>query len=498
MATFNIICPHCGGQLEVQDEWAGSESTCPLCSKVFTVPRRENLPQVNEPPQENEPPAKTEPVPEEKTPEEKAAEEKKNAEEEKKPAGEEKKPAGEEKKPAGEEKKPAGESKKKGKAKPAEKKEPDNGPIGTGGIFILGLIVIGGPILLSCVISWPRTIFWLGLPLGLIFFGAAIDKKGSIGTKFLGWIALFVLIVWGVWAHTGAVEQLELEKTIAVECEILQDNGKAKATECEVRLYPRSVEAESFFREALFVQRTLSGDAVKASFEVQKKRFELEKVLLRLKEIKGEGNILKDVEPGEYTLMVTCKNPAREFLWVTYITKKAGQMEIKLPCDENCLIIARDLPKSAEKITAEEVKAEKVTEEELKAFRRDAARGNAEAQYNLGLCYMDGNGIAKNMTEAVKWFRKASEQGLAKAQLNLGICYEEGWGVAKNMTEAVKWYRKAADQGLAEAQLGIGACYANGWGVEENESEALIWIRKAARQGLKPAQEVLRNAGKTW
>ncbi len=525
MATFNIICPHCGGTLEVQDEWAGAESTCPLCRKTFVVPRRENLPQVNEPPQENEPPAKTEPVPEEKTPEEKAAEEKK--------------PAGEEKKPAREEKKPAGESKKRGKAKPAEKKESDDGPIGAGGFLIWGLIVIGGPILLSCVISWPRTIFWLGLPWGLIVFGMAIEKKESIGTKFLGWIMLFVLIAWGVWAHTDAVEQLELEKTIAVECEILQDNGKAKATECEVRLYPRSVEAESFFREALFVQRTLSGDAVKASFEVQKKRFELEKVLLRLKEIKGEGNILKDIAPGEYTLMVTCKNPAREFLWVTNVTKKADRTEIKLPCDENCLIIARDLPKSAEKntggeVTAEEVKAEKVTAEELKAFRRDAARGNAEAQCNLGVCYMDGNGVAKNMTEAVKWFRKASEQGLAKAQHNLGVCYDEGLGVAKNMTEAVKWYRKASDQGLAdaqcnlgvcylegegvaknmaeavkwfrkaadqgldEAQCNIGVCYANGWGVEENESEALIWFRKAARQGHKRAQETLRNAGKTW
>ena len=150
MATFNIICPHCGGLLEVQDEWAGAESTCPLCRKTFVVPRRENLPQVNEPPQENEPPAKTEPVPEEKTPEEKAAEEKKPAGEEKKNAEEEKKPAGEEKKPAGEEKKPAGEGKKKKIARTAEKKESDDGPIGAGGFLIWGLIVIGGPILLSC------------------------------------------------------------------------------------------------------------------------------------------------------------------------------------------------------------------------------------------------------------------------------------------------------------------------------------------------------------
>ena len=40
MATFNVNCPHCGGTLEVQDEWAGMETACPLCSKAFIVPRR--------------------------------------------------------------------------------------------------------------------------------------------------------------------------------------------------------------------------------------------------------------------------------------------------------------------------------------------------------------------------------------------------------------------------------------------------------------------------
>ena len=40
MAAFNINCPHCGGTLEVQDEWADMETACPLCSKAFIVPRR--------------------------------------------------------------------------------------------------------------------------------------------------------------------------------------------------------------------------------------------------------------------------------------------------------------------------------------------------------------------------------------------------------------------------------------------------------------------------
>ena len=76
--------------------------------------------------------------------------------------------------------------------------------------------------------------------------------------------------------------------------------------------------------------------------------------------------------------------------------------------------------------------------------RRDAEQGDAEAQYNLGCRYANGNGVAKDYVEAVKWYRKAAEQGNADAQYNLGTCYDYGTGVAKDEVEAVKWYRKAA------------------------------------------------------
>ena len=44
MATFNINCPHCGGTLEVQDEWGGMAVNCPFCGKSLVVPRRESGP----------------------------------------------------------------------------------------------------------------------------------------------------------------------------------------------------------------------------------------------------------------------------------------------------------------------------------------------------------------------------------------------------------------------------------------------------------------------
>ena len=55
--------------------------------------------------------------------------------------------------------------------------------------------------------------------------------------------------------------------------------------------------------------------------------------------------------------------------------------------------------------------------------------------------------MAKDEVEAVKWYRKAAEQNYAEAQYNLGCCYANGQGVAKDEVEAVKWFRKAAEGG---------------------------------------------------
>ena len=126
--------------------------------------------------------------------------------------------------------------------------------------------------------------------------------------------------------------------------------------------------------------------------------------------------------------------------------------------------------------------------EAVKWFRKAAEQGHAKAQFNLGLCYDEGNGVTKDPVEAVKWYRKAAEQGDAKAQYNLGFCYYNGSGVAKDPYEAVKWYHKAAEQGHAKAQHNLGLCYVNGDGVTKDLYEAVKWFRKAAEQGEANAQ----------
>ncbi|MGO8943332.1 MAG: J domain-containing protein [Syntrophobacteraceae bacterium] len=123
-----------------------------------------------------------------------------------------------------------------------------------------------------------------------------------------------------------------------------------------------------------------------------------------------------------------------------------------------------------------------------KQFNALADRGDAEAQFLLGVMYAGGQGVPKNDAEAAKRYRKAADQGYAKSQYNLGLMYAKGEGVPEDYAEAVKWFRKAADQGDVEAQFLLGVMYADGEGVEENDAEAVKWYGKAADQGYAKAQ----------
>ncbi len=85
---------------------------------------------------------------------------------------------------------------------------------------------------------------------------------------------------------------------------------------------------------------------------------------------------------------------------------------------------------------------------EFLTVKAKAEKGDATAQFNLGLMYMNDLGVEKDYAEAVKWYRKSAEQGNANAQNILGIMYEKGNGVEKDYVEALKWYNKAAFSNL--------------------------------------------------
>jgi hypothetical protein len=112
-----------------------------------------------------------------------------------------------------------------------------------------------------------------------------------------------------------------------------------------------------------------------------------------------------------------------------------------------------------------------------------AEQGNAEAQFQVGLIYANGQGVIKDDKQAVDWFAKASGQGHKEAQTKLGFMYATGKGVAQNYNLAVYWCYKAAEQGDAIAQYNLGLMYAKGQGVVKDNSLAFSWYSKAAEQG---------------
>ena len=122
------------------------------------------------------------------------------------------------------------------------------------------------------------------------------------------------------------------------------------------------------------------------------------------------------------------------------------------------------------------------TPEEAEEYRQAAERGEAWAQYNLGLMYDNGDGVPEDDTEAVKWYRKAAEQGLANAQYNLGVMYANGNGVPEDNVVAYMWLNLAAAQGHEDAKTNKGVVS------EDMTKEQIAEAQKLSREWMANRQ----------
>ena len=73
----------------------------------------------------------------------------------------------------------------------------------------------------------------------------------------------------------------------------------------------------------------------------------------------------------------------------------------------------------------------------------------------IGLLYMNGQGVAKDAKKAFDYFLRAAELDYGLAQYFVGVCYENGNGVNQNIFGAKRWYKKAANNGDKEAEKAL-------------------------------------------
>jgi TPR repeat protein len=88
----------------------------------------------------------------------------------------------------------------------------------------------------------------------------------------------------------------------------------------------------------------------------------------------------------------------------------------------------------------------------VELFRRAAAQGNTDAEYNLGVCLRRGLGVKPDAKAAERSYRAAAERNHVSAQLALGDLIAERAATDAEGFEARLWYRLAADRGHAAAK----------------------------------------------
>ena len=84
---------------------------------------------------------------------------------------------------------------------------------------------------------------------------------------------------------------------------------------------------------------------------------------------------------------------------------------------------------------------------------RNLSQSDATVQNNIGIMYMDGKGVARNMPLAVQWLSRSAANGSSLGQNNLGGLYRDGKGVARDFNKALTYFSASAAQGNAAGQL---------------------------------------------
>jgi TPR repeat protein len=110
---------------------------------------------------------------------------------------------------------------------------------------------------------------------------------------------------------------------------------------------------------------------------------------------------------------------------------------------------------------------------------KESESGNAEAQYELSICYSNGwSGFVKDKAEELNWLKLSAENGNAKAQCRYGELFVYGngyeYGIEDNAEEFLKWMLQSANSGYDIAMLALGRYYKD----INDKNNAIYWYKK--------------------
>lgn len=128
---------------------------------------------------------------------------------------------------------------------------------------------------------------------------------------------------------------------------------------------------------------------------------------------------------------------------------------------------------------------------------KEKADESADAQFQIGRCYEEGENVQQSYKLAFHYYKLAADQGHLEAQVFLAMLYDDGLGVKQDSKQALYYYKLAAEQESPAALAQLGKFYNEGkGGVEKSPKEAVRYYEMAADLGSSTAWKYLAEAYK--
>src|SRR4051812_35615740 len=147
------------------------------------------------------------------------------------------------------------------------------------------------------------------------------------------------------------------------------------------------------------------------------------------------------------------------------------------------------------------------SEDQVNALQDAATAGDPMAQWQLGLMYESGEGVAQDKAKAFGYFSEIADQHadtapkgteadiVAHSFVKMGEYYNDGLpeaGIAKDKDYSTKLLLHAASYfGDADAQYRVGELYLDPNALGDNPIQGARWLSLAAKKGHVPAQAKL-------
>lgn len=121
--------------------------------------------------------------------------------------------------------------------------------------------------------------------------------------------------------------------------------------------------------------------------------------------------------------------------------------------------------------------------EALQILEKLAEGGDAKAQYEIALMYLQGIGTRVDPARGGYWMLAAANNGNVSAMVEIGGRFESGANVERNYLLSFTWYRRAAALEDPIAAYRLAGLYERGAGVQRDLSRAWAWYRLSRKFG---------------